>query len=162
MLGIALMARAGALSDLGLTAEALPVNTEAIAIFRKSMAPDDRVFVTAEGVQAALLLANGKSTDAERLATHVVELRSKPGAVDSPWRLGAIKSVLGGALAAHERFTEAEPLLVEGFRIVDADTNALKRRRSDALERVIRLYESWGKADEAAKWRARRPAPPGP
>jgi len=162
MLGVGLTCRAAALWDLNRTAEAEPLNAEAIAIFRKRMPDDHPQVVNTEGNHAALLLANGKAIEAETLAARVVELRSRPGWVGNPARLGSSKSVLGGALAAQKKFAEAEPLLLEGFKMIEGDPKAVKRRRDDALERLIQLYESLEKPDEAESWRKMRAPKPGP
>jgi eukaryotic-like serine/threonine-protein kinase len=162
LLGVGLTCRAAALWDLDRTAEAELLNAEAIEIFRKRMPDDHPQVVNTEGNHAALLLANGKAVEAEKLATRVVEIRSRPGWVGNPARLGSSKSVLGGALAAQKKFAEAEPWLLEGFRLIDGDPKAVKRRRDDAVERLIQLYVSLRKPDEADKWRKSRAPQIGP
>ncbi len=156
MLGISLSILAVALWEQNRTGEAEPINGEAIAILLKRLPADHPQVVNTESNQAAILLANGKATEAERLATRVIEIRSRPGWVGNPSRLGSSKSVLGGALAGQKRFGEAEPLLLEGFRIIEADPKAKKKSRDDAVERLIQFYQSQGKAEEAARWQERR------
>jgi tetratricopeptide (TPR) repeat protein len=147
--------------DLDKNDEAEALLTEAIAIYEKTLPREDPRRIGAEASRAALYLANGKYAEAEKAAAWIVEARSKPGAVDSPWRLGAIKSVLGGALAAQKKFRDAEPLLLEGFDVLQADPKTPPRRVAESLDRVIQLYEALGKTDEAAKWQARRASQPG-
>jgi tetratricopeptide (TPR) repeat protein len=154
LLGAALMSQAAALLDLGRTGEAEPLSSEAIAIMCKTMPREHPQVVNAEGAHAAILLANGKPGEAETLANRVTEIRSRPGWVGNPARLGTIKSVMGGALAAQKKFAEAEPLLLEGFRTIESDPKADKRRRADALRRLVQLYDSLGKPEEANRWRA--------
>jgi hypothetical protein len=63
-------------------------------------------------------------------------------------------SLLGAALANQAKSAEAEPLLLEscaGFRKLPRVPPKNVRR---ALERLVGLYEAWGKPDEAAMWRA--------
>jgi hypothetical protein len=36
----------------------------------------------------------------------------------------------------------------------------LAARRREALERVVKLYEAWGKREQAAEWKARRESAP--
>ena len=152
---------AAALYFLDRIAEAETLNGEAIAIFRKTLPPDHPMVVSAEGTQATLLLANGKPVEAEKLATHVAEVRSRPGWVgDRSW-IGSAKSVLGAALAAQKKYDEAEPLLLEGFRMVDGDPRVDRRRRDEAIKRLIQLYESLGKPEEVTRWRNLRAARPG-
>lgn len=61
--------------------------------------------------------------------------------------------MLGEALAGQGRYAEAEPLLVEGYEKMAPPKSAVSRKR-EALERVIKLYETWGKPEEAARYRA--------
>ena len=65
-------------------------------------------------------------------------------------------SMLGGSLSGQGKYAEAEPLLVEGYEKM-APPKAAAIRKREALERVIKLYEAWGKPDKAAAWRMRLP-----
>jgi tRNA A-37 threonylcarbamoyl transferase component Bud32 len=58
-------------------------------------------------------------------------------------------------LNARGRFAEAEPLLLDGYAALLPPGRWDARRRA-GLERIVELYEVWGKPDEAAGWRARR------
>ena len=67
-----------------------------------------------------------------------------------------MKSILGGALAAQGKYADAEPFLIEGFKSIDADPKAPKKRRVDALDRLIQMYESSGKPADAEPFRKMR------
>ncbi len=74
------------------------------------------------------------------------------------WRTFNTQSMLGEVLVGKHRFADAEPHLIqslEGLRQradqIPADSQA---RVSEALERLVQLYEAWEKPEEAAKWRA--------
>jgi hypothetical protein len=66
-------------------------------------------------------------------------------------------SLLGEAMVNLGNYAEAEPLVVPGYegmkaraaRIPVPDTPQLLK----AAERVVRLYEAWGKPDEANGWK---------
>ena len=64
--------------------------------------------------------------------------------------------MLGEALSGQGKHAEAEPLLLEGFEKM-APPDPLAFRKSEALDRIVTLYESWKKPEKAAEWRARRP-----
>jgi hypothetical protein len=68
-------------------------------------------------------------------------------------------SLLGGALLGQGRYAEAEPLLAagyEGLKAREAKIPAyLKFYLDEEAERVVRLYEEWGKPEQAAAWKAR-------
>jgi serine/threonine protein kinase/tetratricopeptide (TPR) repeat protein len=70
------------------------------------------------------------------------------------------QSVLGAALAELGRYGEAEPLLLEAYRGMKNFAAEHKgqgalpsRRQSDALQRLVQVYDAWEKPAEAGKWR---------
>jgi hypothetical protein len=65
----------------------------------------------------------------------------------------------GSALAGLGRFEEAEPLILAGLEGVARDRGHAHRRTFEALQRANRLYEDWGKLEQAAAYRARLPEP---
>jgi hypothetical protein len=68
-------------------------------------------------------------------------------------------SQLGGALLGQGKFVEAEPLVVQGYEGMKARAakipSAGRPRLSEAALRVVQLYESWGKPDQARVWKER-------
>jgi non-specific serine/threonine protein kinase/serine/threonine-protein kinase len=64
--------------------------------------------------------------------------------------------MLEPARATAAKFTAAEWLLVSGYNEMKKRTAIIPlaiARLSEALQRILQLYEAWGKPDEAAKWR---------
>ena len=74
------------------------------------------------------------------------------------WQRFHRESLLGASLLGQKKFDEAELPMIEGYKGMkerEAKIPApLKRHLTEAGERVVRLYEEWGKPAEAAKWRA--------
>ncbi len=68
------------------------------------------------------------------------------------------RSMLGEALLGQQRYTEAEPLLLDGYagliQQVDSNPYEFDSRVRLAVERLIRLYEATENAEEAEKWQA--------
>jgi eukaryotic-like serine/threonine-protein kinase len=69
-------------------------------------------------------------------------------------------SLLGGAISGQNKYTEAEPMLIngyEGLREREARIPFLRRKTlpAEAGARIVELYEAWGKKDKAAEWRKR-------
>jgi hypothetical protein len=62
-------------------------------------------------------------------------------------------------LLGQGKYREAEPLVVSGYDGLKAREAKIpvteKTRLREAAERVVRLYESWGKPERAAAWRAK-------
>jgi tetratricopeptide (TPR) repeat protein len=75
------------------------------------------------------------------------------------WATFSTRSQLGGALLGQQKYAEAEPLLREGYdgmKQREPKIPASARPRiTEALEWLVRLYESWGKAEQAAEWRTK-------
>ena len=79
-------------------------------------------------------------------------------------------SQLGETISGQGRHAEAETMLVESYRelakhptpptwfvtITPERPNRFAIERRRARERVVALYEAWGKQDQAEQWRAQR------
>jgi eukaryotic-like serine/threonine-protein kinase len=68
-------------------------------------------------------------------------------------------SQLGGVLAVQGKFTQAESLVARGYEGMKARAAKIpaqgKPRLLEAADRVVRLYEGWGKPEEAAEWKSK-------
>jgi tetratricopeptide (TPR) repeat protein len=65
---------------------------------------------------------------------------------------------LGACLLVLKRFEEAEPLLLNAYRVIDSDGGTGQQQVKQALQRILDLYDAWGKPAEAAEWRAKQAA----
>lgn len=63
------------------------------------------------------------------------------------------QNVYGEVLTQFARFDEAEPLLLETHALLRDDPEASHVRRQEARARLFKLYEAWGRPDQAAHWR---------
>ena len=104
-------------------------------------------------ILGSCLLKQNKHADAEPVLRECLAIRAQrmPGA----WGHYNAMSMLGGALAGQGKYTEAEPLLLEGYEKMQPPPRAAARKR-EARERVVQLYEKWGKPDKTAEWRGKR------
>jgi hypothetical protein len=106
----------------------------------------------------------GRAREAEGLLRECLAVRLRDTNT-TPWRVSDMKSRLGGALvsvavtdrdlnaAAREtKLAEAETLLVEGSQRLLESQTADKKIKRHALERLMRLYEAWGKLEKRAEW----------
>ncbi len=95
--------------------------------------------------------------DAEPVLRECLTIRAKVKPDD--WSTFNSRSQLGGSLAGQKKYAEAEPLILAGYEGLKAREAKLPpsaiARLPEAADRVIELYLSWGKAEEAARWRAR-------
>ncbi|SRR5579883_3164971 len=73
------------------------------------------------------------------------------------WRRFNTSSLLGGSLLGQTKYAKAEPLIVSGYEGMTARQAKIpaqsRRSLAEAAERVVKLYEAWGKPEKAAAWR---------
>jgi hypothetical protein len=63
------------------------------------------------------------------------------------------KGALGEVLSSQKRFAEAEPLLVSSYQDLKQSQAANSPRIRTALQRLVTLYEQWGKPEAADEYR---------
>jgi tetratricopeptide (TPR) repeat protein/tRNA A-37 threonylcarbamoyl transferase component Bud32 len=101
------------------------------------------------------LLEQKKYAEAEPLLRDCLAIRRKQ--LPNDWLTSNTCSMLGGALAGQKKYVEAESLLVQGYdgmKQREAKVPAVaKVRLTDALERLVALYEATGDRDKADGWR---------
>ena len=121
---------------------------------------DPQATASALAVRGATLLLEKQPAQAELKLRECLRLREKMQPSD--WSTFDTKSMLGEALAEQHQFDKAEPLLVSGYEGLKQREAALpsrdKFRVTAALERLVKLYQSWGKPNEANKWGKERQA----
>jgi tetratricopeptide (TPR) repeat protein len=78
------------------------------------------------------------------------------------WETFHTKSMLGQSLLGLKRYADAEPFLLAGYEGIKLrEAKLSKQNRSyltDALDRVVQLYDAWGKKDKADEWRTKAEA----
>lgn len=126
---------------------------EAARLYERN--PDTVSHARALAVRGAVLLSEKKAAEAEgkfRESLAILQ-RLRP----HEWTTFKEKSQLGEALLDQKKYAEAEPLLLSGYRGLRKRQASIPQTDraciSTALGRVVRLYEAWGKKDEADKWR---------
>jgi hypothetical protein len=97
----------------------------------------------------------GDFARAERILRESLTLRQKKQ--PNAWRTFHTQSQLGGSLLGQKNYAEAEPLLragYEGLKQREATIPAAsKKYLTEALERLVQLYDAWGKPEQAKPWR---------
>jgi hypothetical protein len=65
--------------------------------------------------------------------------------------------LLGGALLGQEKYADAEPLLVQGYAGLKEREAAIPKHAkvslTQALERLVQLFDARGNRSEVARWR---------
>jgi serine/threonine protein kinase len=137
--------------------QAEPALTEALRIERAALPPEHRRIGQTLCTLGWLRAQTGQAQEGERLLREGLKicLRAWPG---NHWVPAEAESRLGGCLSTLGQFADAEKLLLSSYQTLQGAQGTPPQRRAEATDRIVRLYEIWGKPDKAAAWRAKRPA----
>ncbi len=100
----------------------------------------------------------GRTEEAEKRARATLTQLRKT-LPESYWEVGRAKLELGEILTERRAFASAESLLLQGYETLEADRETGPGPLGQARDRVVRLYERWGRPGEARAWRERRLRP---
>jgi len=131
---------------------------EVLAGRRRAGASEDPFDVESAAADLALdYVSEGKFTDGEALARQNLEFNEKKQ--PDNWQRFRAESLLGASLAGQKKYTEAEPLLLEGYEGMLARKDRMDVPDQYHLELahkwIVQLYQDWGKPDKAAEWRSK-------
>src|SRR5690606_19311305 len=130
-------------------------------VYSKTLPPDHQYVASSEHMLGEVMLESSRLADAESLLTAALHRWRRTEA--TPTRAGRTASALGEVLYRLGRTSEAEKYLVEGYRILAADTETINREeRIKARERITRFYTDRGQRDklEALMLATNEPAAP--
>jgi serine/threonine protein kinase/tetratricopeptide (TPR) repeat protein len=148
---------ANAYEALNRWSEAEALIRDVLAVHRRTEKPDSPLMANDLAQLGRNLLEQSRWAAAEPLLRECLAICEKSQADD--WKRFNAMSLLGGALLGQARFDEAEPFVVPGYegmkqrktKIVIPDKHLLR----EAEGRVVLLYESWGKTEQATEWKAK-------
>jgi tetratricopeptide (TPR) repeat protein len=135
------------------TAGAIPFLRTSLGIYSELRPPTDINVVLVQRWLAVDLCTTGAAVEGDSLVRRALSVVPPDSTASLPLRL---RAALGHCLARQRRFAEAEPLLVESERRLAAIPDVSSAHRSQLVSMLVGLYELWGKADQAALWRAKR------
>ncbi|MCS6804680.1 MAG: serine/threonine-protein kinase [Acidobacteriota bacterium] len=149
---------AGLLHVKGDLAPAEPLYRQALELRRKTLPEGHPAVATSLVGLGVLLTDKGNPQAAEPLLRDGLNAlrRTLP---EDHWWIAQAESGLGACLVALRRYDEAEPLLVKSYATLKAQRGGRNRHTQQTLQRLIDLYEAWGKPGKAAQYRAHLPQP---
>ncbi len=145
------------LAAQGRIAEAEPLLRQSIALYRELLG-SDHPELAGSLYNLGALLTVGDAADAEPLLRECLDIRTRRLPAGDI-RTATTEQGLGGCLVALHRYSEAEPLLVEAHRMLEAALGPEHARTLAGLSALINLYEKWDRPDDAAHYRALLPEP---
>jgi tetratricopeptide (TPR) repeat protein len=147
---------ASVLQDQGKRAEAEGLVREALTRARAKLPAGHPTLTESLTQLGAILTDSGRAGEAEPLLREALEQRRKGLPAGQP-KTALMESLLGACLAAQQKYAEAEPLLLTGYQVLVKDPGTPEAERQKARQRLVQLYEAWGKPSEAARWRTAKP-----
>ncbi len=99
-----------------------------------------------------ILINSGKPARAEPYLREALTIRRTINSKGHP-QVAAASGLLGECLTKQKRYREAEPLLIESYNDVKSSPGA-QGPVTIETQRLLKLYEAWGKPDLAARYRA--------
>jgi serine/threonine protein kinase/tetratricopeptide (TPR) repeat protein len=140
----------------GRFAEAEAFIQDTLAETRALYGDDHASTAKAMRVLGSLLLANGHADQAEPILRESVAIFKRLGLPEhEEWWAAEAENTLGCCLTALQHFDQAEPLLLESYQALSAARGESYRGTRAALERLVNLYETWGRPEQASAWRAK-------
>jgi non-specific serine/threonine protein kinase/serine/threonine-protein kinase len=128
---------------------------EVLAAWQHALGPVSAVRMKAATDVALAYLSRGKFIESEPLAREAVEFERLKQPDD--WQRFRAESLLGASLAGQKQYTEAEPLLLEGYRGMLARKDRIAVPERYHLDRgrewIVQLYQAWDKPEKAAQWK---------
>jgi tetratricopeptide (TPR) repeat protein len=137
--------------------EAIPLFAQALQGFRSKLGDEHPYTLATMNYFAEAYLDAGRWAEAEPILRQSLAIRERiqPGR----WSTYVTRSQLGGGLLGQKQFAAAEPLILQGYeglrareaQIPGPSNNVLTK----AADRVVKLYEAWGKPEQASMWKAK-------
>jgi len=127
-------------------------------INRRASGPEARVTLLTMSLHGWSRLHQQKYVEVETDLREV--LRSLEKTQPDEWERYNCQSMLGASLAGQKRFVEAEQLLLAAYDGMISHQSTVARPypmrqklHDEGGQRLVELYEAWGKPDKAAEWR---------
>jgi len=143
--------------------EAAAALQDALAIARPALGTDHQLVAIYAINLASVQLARNQPVAAETLLREAIPIRARASELvpsrrrtvgEDDWSLAATKALLGTSLVAQRRYADAEVVLLDARRYLDAQRPRAPRDVKATISGLVQLYEAWGKRDAAAAYRA--------
>lgn len=139
----------------GRFAEAEPIWARLLDMRRRVMSARHPDTLTGWMMLALVRLQQKRFADAESTSREL--LTAYQESAPDNWRRIYTQAILGASLARERKYEEAEPILTSAYdSLVEKRDSMLAEFRpsiADWGERIVAMYQSWGRAEKAAEWR---------
>ena len=135
--------------------------SESIQVFSRAFSvPQDNIYFANPLLELGLILnKTGRSRQAETYLREALAIRTRFLPAGNQL-IGISEGALGECLTSQRRYAEAEPLLLRSYATIKNVQGEHGSSTLEAARRLMTLYQSWGKPNEAARYQeALAPAP---
>jgi tetratricopeptide (TPR) repeat protein len=146
---------ADAYQQHGKYAQAEALQSQVVEMMRRVLGPEHPATLISMNGLADAFQQERKYAQAETVLREAWTTHQKISI--NTWDRYNCESMLGASLAGQKKYAEAEPLLLSGYEgmlqresTIPAESHFNLER---ARQRIIQLYQDWGKPDKAAEWR---------
>jgi tetratricopeptide (TPR) repeat protein len=155
------------LQNQGKLAEAEPVYRDLLQRQRQLLPPKHAALASSLVSLGGVLMDSGKAPQAELLIREALAIRQETLPTGHELT-AATESLLGACLTALKKYEEAEVLLLRSVAALQAAPGVAATTVRRAQDRLLQLYEAWGRPEQADAWRkklreakgaAEKPAP---
>jgi serine/threonine protein kinase/tetratricopeptide (TPR) repeat protein len=126
-----------------------------LAARRRGPSPDHPQVAAVLALSGRNLVKQGKYAQAEPLLREGLKISESKQ--PQKWDRFQCEALLGASLAGQKKQAEAEPLLLAGYEGMKTRKQLIpvpdRACLTEALKQLVKLYDAWGKKDEAARWR---------
>jgi tetratricopeptide (TPR) repeat protein len=141
--------------DQGYVERAVALGREALALGRRSYpAGHPMIAATVMDLGRGLVLLK-KFDEAEAALSESLPIFARTPQEPSPYYPAWAECWYGASLAGQRRYPDAEPHLLAAEKGLREARSTPPRHYRQALEQLAKLYDAWGKPDEAARWRTK-------
>ncbi len=95
----------------------------------------------------------GRPAEAEVDLREALQIRTRT-VPKGHYYIAVTQGALGECLTTEKRYSEAEPLLSESYAALKSVQTDRSPLTQEAARRLVTLYQSWGKPEEAAHYQA--------
>jgi serine/threonine-protein kinase len=143
----------GAFANKGDDAQVVAECSEAIEMGRRLALEDVPDFITTLRYLGLGLTHTGRAKEAEPDLREALS-RSEKSRLKYESYYAQTEGALGECLSAQKRYNEAEPLLLSSYEVLKKSSSQNSPQLKTALQRLVKLYENWGRPDAANQYRS--------
>jgi serine/threonine-protein kinase len=125
-----------------------------VALRREVGSTDNIAFASTMDALADVLNKQGEFSEAHSFAREA-RAAMEIAIGKEHWRWAGVNRTLGVSLTGLGRYAEAEPLLLDSYRLMNARRGESHRQTQLTAKRIVEMYTGWNRPAKVREWRVR-------